>query len=89
MNRDPKPRGCYRLYNFDRVEKLVDLVIEQATTAKEAALMTGINIKTAQHYVKKYNDDEEKRLPVRCSKPRAGRTGKLIEEYSQFRRIYF
>ena len=58
VNRDTKPRGCYRRYNFDRVEKLFDLMIEQATTAKEAALMTGINIRTAQHYVKKYKDVE-------------------------------
>ncbi|KAM3578689.1 hypothetical protein VKS41_008889 [Umbelopsis sp. WA50703] len=32
-------------------------------TAKDAALLTGINIRTAQHYIKKYNDDEERRLP--------------------------
>jgi transposase len=43
-----------------------------------------INIRTAQRYVKKYNDDEEKRLPVRCSKPTAGCIGKLTEEHSKF-----
>ena len=58
--------------------------MEEGKTAKDAALITGINIRTAQHYVKKYNDDEEKRLPIRCSKPIAGRTGKLTEERSKF-----
>ena len=30
------------------------------------------------------NDDEEKRLPVRYSKPTVGRTGKLTAEHSKF-----
>jgi transposase len=58
--------------------------MEEGKTAKDAALISGINIRTAQHYIKKYNDDEEKRLPIRCSKPTAGRTGKLTEEHSRF-----
>jgi len=40
------------------LEKLFDLVIEEGKTAKEAALITGINIRTGQHYIRKYNDDE-------------------------------
>jgi hypothetical protein len=36
-----------------------DLVIEEGKAAKEAALMTGINIKTTQHYMKKCDDDDE------------------------------
>lgn len=59
-------------------------MIEEGKSAKDAALITGINIRTAQHYIKKYNDDEEKRLPIRCSKPAAGRKGKLTEEHSRF-----
>jgi transposase len=43
-------------------------VIEDGKTTKDAALMIGINIRTAQHYIKKYHDDEEKCLPVGCSK---------------------
>ncbi|OZJ01575.1 hypothetical protein BZG36_05605 [Bifiguratus adelaidae] len=77
-------RGCYRRYTPDQVEKLFDLVIEEGKTAKEAALITGINIRTAQHYIKKYNDDEEKRLPSIHRKPRVGRRGKLTEAHSQF-----
>jgi hypothetical protein len=45
------------------LKKLFDLVIEEGNTGKEATLITGINIRTAQHYIKKYNDDEEQRLP--------------------------
>jgi len=67
-----KPRGSYRRYNDDQIEKLFDLVIEEGRTAKEAALITGFNIRTAQHYVKRYNDDEERRLPVCHRKPRIG-----------------
>lgn len=54
-------------------------MIEQGKTAKEAALLTGINIRTAQHYIKKYNDDEERRLPLSGRKPGAGREAKLTE----------
>jgi hypothetical protein len=46
--------------------------------------MIGINIRTAQRYIKKYNDDDEKRLPIRCNKPAAGRKGKLSVEHSRF-----
>ena len=59
-------------------------MIEQGKTAKEAALLTGINIRTAQHYIKKYNDDEERRLPLSGRKPGAGRKAKLTECHSQF-----
>ena len=46
-----KPRGPYRRYTSNQIERLFDLVIEEAKTAKEAALITGINIRTAQHYI--------------------------------------
>ena len=79
-----KVRGCYRRYTPDQIEKLFDLVIEEGKTAKEAALITGINIRTGQHYIRKYNDDEEKRLPGIHRKPRVGSRGKLTEAHSQF-----
>jgi transposase len=63
---------------------LFDYVIEQGKTAKDAFRLTGINIRTAQHYIKKYNDDEERRLPLSGRKPGAGRKAKLTECYSQF-----
>ena len=59
-------------------------MIEQGKTANDAALLTGINIRTAQHYIRKYNDDEERRLPVSGKKPGAGRKAKLTECHSQF-----
>ena len=46
-NRKLKPRGSYRRYNDDQIEKLIDLVIEEGKIAKGAALITGINIRTA------------------------------------------
>ena len=71
-----KPRGSYRRYNDDQIEKLFDLVIEEGKTAKEAALITGINIRTAQHYVKRYNEDEERRSSVCHRMPRMGAQSK-------------
>jgi transposase len=59
-------------------------VTEQGKTAKEAALLSGINIRTAQHYIKKYNDDEERLLLVTGRKLRPWRKAKLTEEHSQF-----
>jgi transposase len=59
-------------------------VIEQGKTAKDVALLTGINIRTAQHYIKKYNDDEERRLTLSGRKPGAGRKPKLTECHFQF-----
>jgi hypothetical protein len=52
-------------------------------TAKIASLITG-NIRTAPHYIKKYNEDEEGRLPFNCSKRRAARKPKLTGNYSPF-----
>jgi hypothetical protein len=57
-----KPRGPYRRYTAHQVEQLFDYVIAQGKMAKEASLLTGINIRTAQHYIKKYDDNEEQRL---------------------------
>src|SRR3984893_4308581 len=79
-----KPRGPYRRCTAHQIEQLFDYVIEQGKTAKDAALLTGINIRTAQRYIRKYNDDEERRLPVSGRKPGAGRKAKLTECHSQF-----
>jgi transposase len=79
-----KPRWPYRRYTAHQIEQLFDYVIEQGKTAKDAALLTGINIRTAQRYIRKYNDDEERRLPVSGRKPGAGRKAKLTECHSRF-----
>lgn len=39
-------------------------MIEEWRRQTEAALIAGINIRTAQHYVKRHNDVEEMRLPI-------------------------
>lgn len=80
----PKTRGSYRRYTPYQIEKLFDLVIEEGKTAKEAALITGINVRTAQNYIKMYNNDEERRLPGIQRKPRAGRPAKLNDAHSRF-----
>jgi hypothetical protein len=59
-------------------------VIEEGKTAKEATLITGINVRTAQHYVKKYNEDEERRLRCRHRKTKVGNDGKLTAALSPF-----
>ena len=59
-------------------------MIEEGKAAKEVALITGINTRTAQDYIKKYNDNEDRCLPGIYRKPRVGRMGKLTEAHSQF-----
>ncbi|KAI9503587.1 hypothetical protein BX070DRAFT_224193, partial [Coemansia spiralis] len=54
---EAKARGSYRRYTPQQIERLFDLVIEEGPSAKEAALMAGINVRTAQNYVKTYRDD--------------------------------
>jgi len=77
-----KVRGPYRRYTGHQIEQLLLYVIEQGKTAKDAAHLTGINVKTAQHYIKTYNG--ERRLPVSGRKPGPGRKPKLTDANSQF-----
>ncbi|CEG74353.1 hypothetical protein RMATCC62417_09588 [Rhizopus microsporus] len=79
-----KTRGSYRKYTPKQVEKLFDLIIEKGFTTKAAALATGINVRTAQNYVKTYNNDPERRLPGSYSKPHGRPCTKLTEEHSKF-----
>ncbi|KAI9505861.1 hypothetical protein BX070DRAFT_220922, partial [Coemansia spiralis] len=51
-----KAIGSYRRYTQQQIERLFDLVIEEGRSANEAVFMTGINIRTAQNYVKAYRD---------------------------------
>lgn len=45
--------------------------------------MTVINVRTAQQYIKKYNDDEERQLPVSIRKVEAGRKAMLRDIHSK------
>ncbi|KAI9337651.1 hypothetical protein BD770DRAFT_415580 [Pilaira anomala] len=54
-----EPKGAYRPL---QIQELLDLVIEQGMSARQAGLTVGIVVTTAQHYVKQYKDDDEKRL---------------------------
>ena len=58
-------------------------MIEEGKNSKDAALITGINIGTAQYYVK-YNDDEERRLPTCHREPMMEHSGKLTEAQTRF-----
>ncbi|KAI9504587.1 hypothetical protein BX070DRAFT_113413 [Coemansia spiralis] len=69
---EAKSRGSYRRYTMQQIERFFDLVIEEGCSAKEAVLLAGINVRTAQNYVKTYRDDEQKRLPGSEPKPRKG-----------------
>src|ERR1700731_4018236 len=74
----------YTWFTAQQIEKLFDIVIEAGKTTKEAALLTDITIRAAQHYIKKYNDDEKRRLPVSVRKLGAGRKARLTEAHYQF-----
>jgi hypothetical protein len=47
-----KVRGPYRRYTGHQIEQVYNYVIEQGKAAKEAALLTGINVRAAQHCIK-------------------------------------
>ena len=47
-----KMRGSYRKYTPEQIERLFDSAIKENYTAKDTALLTGINVRTAQNYVK-------------------------------------
>ncbi|KAI9265642.1 hypothetical protein BY458DRAFT_221928 [Sporodiniella umbellata] len=78
-----KVRGFYRSYNPEQIQKLLDLVIEGGLSARKAGMMVGIVERTAQHYVKLYRDDEEKRLPG-LRKPRIKWHMKLEPQHTDF-----
>lgn len=44
------------------MDQLFDIAIEERKQPKKAALATGIHIRTAQPYVKRYNGKEERLL---------------------------
>jgi hypothetical protein len=48
-------------------------------SARQAGLTVGIVVRTAQHYVKTYKDDEEKRLPGTKKVSRLGRNNRKLE----------
>lgn len=72
-------RGTYRSYTPLQVQELLDLVIEEGKSARQAGLTVGIVVRTAQHYVKTYKDDEEKRLPGAKKASRLGGNHRKLE----------
>ncbi|KAI8885049.1 hypothetical protein K501DRAFT_284506 [Backusella circina FSU 941] len=72
-------RGPYRSYTPLQVQELLDLVIEEGISARQAGLTIGIVVRTAQHYVKTYRNDEEKRLPGTKKASRLGGNDRKLE----------
>ncbi|KAI8378880.1 hypothetical protein EDC96DRAFT_592445, partial [Choanephora cucurbitarum] len=79
-----KVRGNYRSYAPQQIQELLDLVIEQGMSARQAGLSVGIAVRTAQHYVKLYKDDEEKRLPGVVRAKKGGVSKKLNAQHTSF-----
>lgn len=63
-------------------------MIEEGKTAKEAALITGVNIRTAQHYVKRDNDNIEIRLSVSTAAARLGHKKQARNPFSISNRLH-
>lgn len=59
-------------------------MIEEGKTSKAAVLMTGIDFRTDEHYIRKCNENKESRLPFNAKKVISGRKLKLTEVQSQF-----
>ncbi|KAI9326006.1 hypothetical protein BD770DRAFT_302678, partial [Pilaira anomala] len=76
-------RGPYRSYTPTQIQELLDLVIEQGMSARQAGFTVGIVVRTAQNYVKQYKDDEQKRLPGE-KKLRHGHSKKLNSHHTDF-----
>lgn len=60
------------------------MVIKENYAAKDAALLTEINVCTTQNYVKSCNNDVEKRPPGTYNKPRRRLRRKLTDGHSKF-----
>lgn len=79
-----KIRGSYRKYTPEQIERLFGLVIKENCAAKDAALLSEINVCTTQNYVKTCNNDVEKRPPRTYNKPRGKPCRKLTDGHSKF-----
>jgi transposase len=61
----------------------------EGISARKAGIITGIVVRTAQHYVKQFRDDNQKQLPgIKCSF-KGGNNRKLNEAHTKFLIEYF
>ncbi|KAL7322216.1 hypothetical protein PS15p_212245 [Mucor circinelloides] len=81
----PKTR-TYRSYSPQQVQELIDMVEMLGLSARKAGLTIGINARTAHYYVKKYRDDDEKRVPLPRSTANISYANnrKLFEDHTKF-----
>ncbi|KAG1451671.1 hypothetical protein G6F46_008315 [Rhizopus delemar] len=82
-----KVRGPYRSYNPEQMQELLDLVIKHGLSARKAEFIVGIFERTAQHYVKQYKDNTEKRLSGQIK--RTQRVGKFEPCHIEFLCSFF
>ncbi|OBZ80913.1 hypothetical protein A0J61_11038 [Choanephora cucurbitarum] len=82
LQQDFKARGKYCSYTPQQIQELLDLVIKQGMSARQASLSVGIVVRTAQHYVELCKDDEEKRLPGVVRANKGGVSKKLTSKHT-------
>ena len=72
------------------MQELLNLVIEEGISIRQADLAVGIVMRTAQHYVKTYRDNEEKRLPGTKKASRLGGNNRKFEpKHTDFLCCYY
>lgn len=85
-----KARGSYRTYSTQQIQELIDLTIFCGMSARKAVILTGIVIRTAQHYVRQYKLKEDPGwLPDMKMSHLGGNSRKLKEEHTQFLMDFF
>ncbi|KAI8641781.1 hypothetical protein BD408DRAFT_467723 [Parasitella parasitica] len=82
-------KALVKLSDFQQwkaIQELIDLVMMVGMSARAAGLLIGINVRTAQYYVKKYKDDDEKRVPLPRSAANISfaNNRKLYQEHTDF-----
>lgn len=83
---DKSGRRTHRNYSPQQIQELIDLVMMVGMSARAAGLLIRINVRTSQYYVKKYKDDDEKRvaLPRSAANISFANNRKLYQEHTDF-----
>ncbi|KAI9473379.1 hypothetical protein BDB00DRAFT_738318, partial [Zychaea mexicana] len=83
-------RGNYRSYTPQQIQALLDLAIFSGLSARKAGILTGIVVRTAQHYVRQYRLKEDPGWLVGMKKNSLrGNNRKLKEEHTAFLMDFF
>lgn len=83
-------RGNYRSYTPQQIQALLDLAIFSGLSARKAGILTGIVVRTAQHYVRQCRLKEDPGwLPGMKMSFLGGNNRKLKEEHTAFLMDFF